>query len=77
MAYRKFTDREGNAWEIRERSSSEWSFEPIAGNSKPAVSVARPGYEADPFELSHEECQRLLDANDRGRHKARKSPFAD
>lgn len=77
MAYRKFRDRDGNAWEIRDRSSSEWTFEPIAGNAQPPVSVARPGYEADPFELSVEECQRLLDAHARGRKKARKSPFLD
>lgn len=77
MGYRKFTDREGNAWEIRDRSSSEWAFEPIAGNSHPSVSVARPGYEADPFELSVEECQRLLDAHARGRSRPRQSPFLD
>lgn len=77
MGYRKFTDRNGNAWEIRDRSSSEWSFEPIMGNVKPAVSVARPGYQADPFELSNEECQRLLDAHERRRTKGRKSPFMD
>jgi hypothetical protein len=41
------------------------------------VRVAAPGYERDPFELSVEELQRLLDGAPRPGSGPRKSPFKD
>jgi hypothetical protein len=77
MGYRKFTDREGNTWQIREDSRDRWTFEPIQGNSNPSVEARPPGYENDPYEMSTKEMQRLLDASQLGRPKPRRSPFAD
>ena len=62
MSYRKFVDRAGLAWQIRQRSRREWTFEPDGGNPGPARTVRAPGYQDDPFELSNEELQRLLDS---------------
>ncbi len=62
MGYRRFTDRNGHTWEIRERSRSEWEFAPTGANPEDRKAVKPPGYEADPFELSQEELQRMLDA---------------
>lgn len=62
MAYRRFTDRNGHSWEIRERSRSEWELVPTGDNPEDRKTVKPPGYEADPFELSQEELQRMLDA---------------
>ncbi len=78
MGYRKFTDREGRSWEIRDHSRSEWMFEPLPGNPEGRTTVAPPGYDNDPFELSNEELQKLLDAagGPTQRHP-KKSPFAD
>jgi hypothetical protein len=69
MSYRKFTDSNGNAWEVRDRSASEWDFEPMLGN--------RPGYEKDPFELSIEELQRMFDSVQPAKLKPKQSPFKD
>ncbi len=77
MANRTFDDRSGNRWEIRTRSRSEWEFEPIEGNPGPARLVTPPGYETDPYELSVEELQRLLDAAAPRAPSKRKSPFLD
>jgi len=77
MGYRRFTDRDGNTWEVRERSQSEWELQPVSGNPKPSVRVRAPGYESDPFELSNEEMQRLLDSVPSGSPSARKNPFKD
>jgi hypothetical protein len=78
MGYRRFTDREGQVWEIRDDSSRDWRLEPVAGNPHPAVRVSAPGYESDPFELSNEELQRLLDQAPRpGAGQGRRSPFRD
>ena len=77
MANRVFADRSGQRWEIRARSRSEWEFEPIEGNPGPARVVAPPGYETDPYELSVEELQRLLDAAAPRKPSTRKSPFLD
>ncbi len=77
MANRTFADRSGNRWEIRARSRSEWEFEPIEGNPGPGKLVEPPGYETDPFELSIEELQRLLDAARPRRKPPGKSPFLD
>lgn len=77
MGYRKFVDREGRAWEVRSRSKSEWEFLPAGANTGPAKTGAAPGYELDPFELSIEELQRLLDAAQPQRPRPRASPFKD
>jgi hypothetical protein len=77
MANRTFTDRSGERWEVRTRSRSEWEFEPIEGNPGPARLGSPPGYEADPYELSVEELQRLLDAAAPRRKPKGKSPFLD
>jgi hypothetical protein len=76
MAHRRFTDREGRAWEIRVRNRNEWEFEPVGDNPGPARLVAPPGYEHDPFEMSVEELQKLVDAG-RARRPPGKSPFLD
>lgn len=77
MAYRKFVDSAGRAWEVRDRSSAEWEFTPLPGNPEPPRRVAAPGHESDPFELSAEEMQRLFDSADPGRGRRRASPFGD
>ena len=77
MANRVFADRSGNRWEIRTRSRSEWEFEPIEGNPGPALLVAPPGYESDPYEMSVEELQRLVDSAAPRRPPKAKSPFID
>lgn len=80
MGYRRLTDRDGQQWEIRDLSSSEWCFEPVSGNSQGRVRVPAPGYEKDPFEVSTEELQRLLDAatgGGQGQAARRPSPFGD
>ncbi len=78
MGYRKFTDRDGRSWEIRDHSRSEWMFEPLPGNPEGRTAVSPPGYDNDPFELSNEELQTLLDAagGPTQRH-SRESPFLD
>ena len=77
MGYRRFTDRDGMAWEIRDVSRSEWEFVPASAADGRSVRVRPPGYESDPFELSTEECQRLLDSEQGGSRSDRKSPFLD
>lgn len=61
MAYRNFTDRQGRKWEVRERSRAEWDLVPVGDNRARERTVRSPGYEKDPFELSIEELQRLVD----------------
>lgn len=77
MAYRQFTDRDGHAWEVRATERAEWALEPVGDNPHRARTVRAPGYEKDPFELSREELQRLLDASDPGSHRSVKSPFRE
>jgi hypothetical protein len=77
VAHRAFTDREGHNWEVRVRSTSEWEFSPLHDNPRQAVSIRAPGYERDPYELSVEELQRLLDAVPAASRRERKSPFKD
>ena len=79
MGYRRFIDRDGRAWEIRDRSRSEWQFAPTSGNTEEAISLSPPGYERDPFEMSDEELQRLLDTvgMSQPRRAPPKSPFQD
>ena len=77
MAHRKFTDRDGQQWEVRPRSRTEWSLEPAGDNPGRARSVAPPGYETDPYELSQEELQGLLDRSSAPSVRPVKSPFKD
>ncbi|UCD23908.1 MAG: hypothetical protein JSW51_12885 [Gemmatimonadota bacterium] len=79
MGYRRFDDKAGNTWEVRDRSSSQWDFEPVGGNPARPKSVSAPGYQADPFELSIEELQQLLGdvSGEQARRKPKKSPFID
>jgi hypothetical protein len=78
MGSRNITDQQGRKWEVRERSKSEWELFPVGDNKERMRTVRAPGYERDPFELSIEELQRLLDEPDAaGRSKPTKSPFKD
>jgi hypothetical protein len=77
MSYRRFTDRSGNVWEIHDRSRNEWDFTPASGNPEARRTVPAPGYENDPFELSTEELQRMLDSVRSAEPPARRSPFRD
>lgn len=77
MGYRRFVDREGRAWEVRPQSKSEWEFLPAGPGGGPARAGAAPGYEADPFEMSIEELQKLLDAARPPRGRPKASPFQD
>jgi hypothetical protein len=79
MGYRRFDDKNGNTWEVRDRSGSEWDLEPVGGNPGARISVPAPGYQADPFELSVEELQLMLGeaSGGQGRRKPPKSPFSD
>ena len=78
MADRSFLDQQGRRWEIRVRSKSEWELIPAGDNRERRRFVHPPGYERDPFEMSVEELQRLLDEPDQtGRSKSPKSPFKD
>ena len=74
MAHRRFADRDGRDWEVRVRSRNEWEFEPVGDNPGPALLVVPPAYEQDPFEMSVEELQNLVDAA-RPRRPPGKSPF--
>lgn len=77
MGDRRFTDRQGLRWDVRVRSPREWLFEPADDNPGPPRTSPGPGYERDPFELSTEELERLLDAAPSYQPKPRKSPFLD
>jgi hypothetical protein len=77
VAYRRFTDRHGHQWEVRARTRDEWALDPVGDNPQRPRSVRSPGYEKDPFELSIEELQRLLDGSDPGYTRTPKSPFRD
>ncbi len=77
MGYRRFSDRDGHQWEVRDRSKSEWELQPVGGNPHRPRTVRPPSYEADPFELSTEELQRLLDQSGEGPTRRVKSPFRD
>jgi hypothetical protein len=77
MAHRTFSDRKGERWEVVPAGRSEWEFTPIEGNPGPARTASPPGYETDPYELSVEELQGLLDAAVPRRPGKGKSPFLD
>jgi hypothetical protein len=74
---RKFTDRDGYEWEVRPRTKSDWDLQPVGGNPNRARSVPSPGYEKDPYELSREELQGLLDRSAAPAPRSTKSPFKD
>ena len=77
MGDRRFVDRDGQRWEVRVRGRSEWAFEPVEGNPGPARTATAPPYERDPFELSIEELQRVLDAAPPPRARTKTNPFLD
>lgn len=78
MGYRRFTDRDGVTWEVRDVSNAEWELVPVSTGRGGAVRVRAPSYESDPFEVSAEELQRLLEAGGSGRERpTRKNPFGD
>ena len=84
MGYRKFVDRDEQPWEVRDKYRSEWYFAPLPGNSSETKPVQPPGYEKDPFEMSDQELQKLLDSAGGGRsggaaagRPKKKSPFLD
>ena len=80
MGYRRFKDRDGVVWDIRDPSRSEWEFAPVDPGQR-MVRVPAPGYEKDPFDVSIEELQRLLDAHrptgGGGTRPRKASPFED
>jgi hypothetical protein len=77
MAHRKFVDRDGNGWEIRPRTRSVWELSPVGDNPQRSRDVASPGYEKDPYELSREELQALLDGAGPASTRQVKSPFSE
>lgn len=78
MSYRNFTDKQGRKWEIRVVAKSEWELLPAGDNRERMKTVRAPGYERDPFEMSIEELQKLLEEPDLlGRSKPSKNPFND
>lgn len=80
MGFRRFVDRDGRGWDVKDRSDYEWTFEPEPANPAGAVNVPAPGHQKDPFELSIEELQRMLDEagpTERASRPNKKSPFLD
>jgi hypothetical protein len=80
MGYRRFKDTEGITWEIRDLSDVAWEFEPVSHPGQRTLRVPAPGHQKDPFDLSVEELQRLLDGVQGAappRAAPRKSPFSD
>lgn len=75
MGFRKFVDRDKQQWEIRDVARSRWEFAPAGDNRLAARTVEPPGYEQDPYELSQEELQALLDAAAAQTKRAIKNPF--
>jgi hypothetical protein len=61
MSYRKFTDRSGAVWQVKDETLNRWVFDPVPGNPGDPRAVAAPTYTDDPFEMSEGELQRLLD----------------
>ncbi len=77
MGYRKFVDDQGHSWEVRDSSRSRWDLDPVAGNPGSRITIDAPTYEADPFEMSEGELQRLLEKVRNLRSRPSKSPFLD
>lgn len=77
MGYRRFTDRDGVTWEVRDHTFTEWELQPMAQPGVAPVRVRAPVQERDPFEVSIEDLQQMLDA-ERPRGASRtKNPFAE
>jgi hypothetical protein len=77
MGFRRFIDRDKRQWEVRDVSRSRWELSPSGDNPLEARSVEPPGYEQDPYELSQEELQGLLDASSAQNKRSIKNPFGD
>jgi hypothetical protein len=77
MGYRRFRDRAGQDWEVRTRTRDEWELDPVGDNPGRPRTVRSPGYERDPYELSVEELQRLLDSSAAVPTRNKPSPFTD
>jgi len=78
VSYRRFFDREGERWEVRAVSKSDWRFDPVAGPPSRPRRGAPPLYAGDdPFELSQEDLQRILEAASPMAAAPKKSPFKD
>ena len=77
MGFRRFTDRDARTWEIRPAPRDEWELGPVGENTERPRTVPSPGYEKDPFELSQEELQRLLDGSSAIPKRPVKNPFGD
>ena len=77
MGFRRFADRDGHQWEVRARTREEWELDPVGDNPHRPRTTRAPGHERDPFELSIEELQKLLDQSDPGSGRKVKSPFRD
>lgn len=77
MAHRRFRDRDGQEWEVRALTRDEWGLDPVGDNPGRPRATRSPGYERDPYELSVEELQRLLDASHAPAPRNRPSPFKD
>jgi hypothetical protein len=61
MSYRKFTDRSGAVWKVKDETLNRWVFDPVPGNPSDPRNVTPPTYTDDPFEMSEGELQRLLE----------------
>ena len=75
MGFRRFTDRDKLSWEIRPVERGEWEFSPVRENTGRPRTVPSPGYEKDPYELSQEELQTLLDGSGAASVRRVKNPF--
>jgi hypothetical protein len=72
---RTFKDRSGRPWsvEVSPQSKREWVFRPAEGAEREERVAPAPAHVDDPFEVSDQELQRLLDAS-RSRYRPRKEP---
>lgn len=61
MGYRKFHGPRGEGWEVRDDSRREWRLVPIGSNQEGEKRVTAPTHTDDPFELSEEELQKMLE----------------
>lgn len=77
MGHRTFVDRNGNGWQIRPVTKAKWEFLPEPHNSERPRTVSAPSHERDPFELSKEELQALLDSAPPPSTRSKPSPFLD
>ncbi|MEE8521677.1 MAG: hypothetical protein V3U63_08005 [Gemmatimonadota bacterium] len=74
---RKFKDRSGAPWVVeRYHGTPDLVFRPVEGAQAEELTVPAPGHNKDPYELSDEELQRLLErAQPRYRKPKRPPPF--